>query len=192
MKIIHKIKLTYFWHIIDILSFFFSRIGKLYEQVIGKEYKKEIEKFGLSNSKNILHIGCGVYPITALILAHITSAQIVSIDKNPLVVNFAKKLINKKNLQKKVKIKLGNGQKYEVKEYDAIIVSSCSSPKDKIMENIFKNADLNTKIVVREIEKNLDSVLKIINSNKNIKYQEKIKNISIFNFNWYSFYLIKK
>lgn len=191
MKILHKIRLTYFWHTIDLLSFFFNRIGKLYEQIIGREYKKEIEKFGLLNSKKILHIGCGAYPITALILADLTSAKIVSIDKDPFVVSFARKLIDKRKLQKKIKIELGDGQKYNVKEYDAIIVSSCSSPKNKIMKNIFKNADVNTKIVIREIEKNLDNILNIINSNKNIKYHEKIRNNSVFNFNWYSFYMTK-
>jgi precorrin-6B methylase 2 len=192
MDKIHKIKLTYFWHLIDFLSFFFNRIGSIYENIIGNEYKKEITKFELSNSKKILHIGCGAYPITALILAKITSAKIVSIDKDPIVVKLAQKVVNKKNLQNKINIHLGDGQKYPIKNYDTIIVSSCSSPKNKILDNIFKNANPNTKIIVREIEKNLDNISNVINSNNNINYINKIKNNSIPNFKWYSFYLIKK
>jgi precorrin-6B methylase 2 len=191
MSKIHKIKLTYFWHIIDFLSFFFKRFGLIYEKIIGLEYELEIEKFKLHNSKNILHIGCGAYPITALILAKKTSAKIVSIDKDPFVVNFAKKLINKRKLEKKIDIKIGIGQKYSISNYDTIIISSCSAPKKQILENIFKNAKSNTKIIVREIEKNLDIILDIIDKNKNIELVEKIHNKPILHFNWYSFYLIK-
>jgi precorrin-6B methylase 2 len=192
MGIIHKIKLNYFWYLVDFLSFFFNRFGLIYEKIIGIEYEKEIKKFGLSNSKKVLHIGCGAYPITAIILAKTTSADVVSIDKNPMVVKLAQKVIKKKKLQKKVKIDIGNGEEYSVKKYDTIIISSCSSPKNRILNNIFNNTKLNTKIIIREIQKNLDNIKDIINSNKDVKLIEKIKNFSIPNLKWYSFYLIKK
>lgn len=192
MDKILKIKLNYFWHLIDFLSFFFNRFGLIYEKIIGIEYEKEIKKFNLFDSKNILHIGSGAYPITALVLAKKTSAKIVSIDKDPIAIKFAKKTINKKKLNKKIKVSIGNGEKYPVKNYDTIILSSCSSPKKKILENIFNNADLNTKIIVREIKKNIDDINDIINSNKNIKYINKMKNHSIPNFNWFSIYMVKK
>lgn len=187
-----KIRLNYFWHFIDFLSFYFSRCGQLYEKIIGKEYEIEIDKFNLENSKNILHIGCGAYPITALVLAKKTSANIVSIDKDPIAIKFAKKIISKKKLNKKIKINIGNGEKFPVKNYDTIILSSCSSPKKKILKHIFNNADLNTKIIVREIKRNISDINKIIESNKNIIYKDMIKNHSIPNFNWFSIYLIKK
>jgi len=192
MDKILKIKLNYFWHLIDFLSFFFNRFGLIYEKIIGIEYEKEIKKFKLFDSKRILHIGCGAYPITALVLAKTTSAKIVSIDKDPIAVKLAKKIINKKKLQTKININIGNGENYPIKNYDTIILSSCSSPKRIILEHIFNHADFNTKIVVREIKKNIDNINDIINSNKNIKFIEKINNRSIPNFDWYSIYLVKK
>ena len=192
MDKILKIKLNYFWHLIDFLSFYFNRIGLIYEKIIGKEYEKEINKFNLIDSKNILHIGCGAYPITALVLAKKTTANIVSIDKDPITTKFAKKIINKKKLNKKIKINIGNGEKFPVKSYDTIIVSSCASPKRMILEHIFTNADKETKIIVREIKKNISDVNNIIKSKKNISYIDKIKNHSIPNFNWFSIYLLKK
>lgn len=191
MDKILKIKLNYFWHLIDLLSFLFKRIGLIYEKIIGIEYEKEIKKFKLDKSKKILHIGCGAYPITALVLAKTTSAKIISIDKDPIAVKFANKIINKKNLQKKISIIIGTGQKYPVNNFDTIILSSCASPKEKILEHIFKNANFNTKIIVREIENNIDNINNMINSNKNIKFVDKINNHSIPNFKWHSFYLIK-
>ena len=95
-------------------------------------------------------------------------------------------------MEKKINIDIGNGQKYPAKNYDTIILSSCSSPKRKILEHILKTADINTKIIVREIEKNIDNINDIIKSNKNIKFIDKMNNSSIPNFKWYSFYLVKK
>jgi len=192
MDKILKIKLNYFWHLIDFLSYFFKGFGVIYEKIIGIEYEVEINKFELFNSKRILHIGCGAYPITALILAKKTSAKIVSIDKDPIAIKFSQKIINKKKLQTRININIGNGQNYPVKNYDTIILSSCSSPKSKILEHIFKNADYNTKIVVRDIKKNIEDIDNIIATNKNIEFINKMKNSSILNFNWYSIYLVKK
>ena len=59
------------------------------------------------------------------------------------------------------------------------------------MEHIFNNADKETKIIVREIKKNISDVDNIIKSKKNISYMDKIKNHSIPNFNWFSIYLLK-
>jgi precorrin-6B methylase 2 len=192
MDKILKIKLNYFWHLIDFLSFYFNRIGLIYEKIIGKEYEKEINKFNLIDAKNILHIGCGAYPITALVLAKKTSANIVSIDKDPITIKFSKTIINKKKLNEKIKINIGNGEKFPVKNYDTIILSSCASPKFKILEHIFNNADINTKIIVRDIKRNISEINDIVSSNKNIKYIDKIKNHSIPNFSWFSIYLLKK
>ncbi len=191
MDKIFKIKLNYFWLLIDFLSFFFNRFGILYEKIIGIEYEKEIKKFELIKSKNILHIGCGAYPITALILAKKTSAKIVSIDKDPIAIKFANKVVIKKKLKNKIKIQRGTGQKYPVTNFDTIILSSCSSPKKEILENIFKNANINTKIIVRDILKNINFINDIIISDEHIKFVDKINNGSLPNLKWYSFYLLK-
>ena len=99
MDKIQKIKLNYFWHLIDFLSYYFNRFGLVYEKIIGKEYEKEIDKFKLIKSKNIFHIGCGAYPITALVLEKKTSANIVTIDKDPMAIKFAKNIIKKKTIR---------------------------------------------------------------------------------------------
>jgi precorrin-6B methylase 2 len=192
MDKIQKIKLNYFWHLIDFLSYFFNRFGLIYENIIGKEYEKEIKKFELFDSKNIFHIGCGAYPITALVLEKKTSANIVTIDKDSMAIKFAKKVIKKKKLENRINIDIGNGQKFPVKNYDTIILSSCSSPKEKILKHIFSKANINTKIIVRDVNKNIDNLNDIINSNNNIKLINKINNGSIPYFKWYSIYLKKK
>jgi len=138
------------WTVIDILSCKTPKIGIIYDKFIKKEYLREIKLFELSRSKKILHIGCGPYPITSIMLSDISNGKIVGIDKNPNVTNWAKKMIYKKNLGERINIKCGDGINFPLEGFDTIIISSCSIPKYKIIEHLFENAPCNCKIVVRE------------------------------------------
>ena len=192
MEKIHKIRTNFFWHYADILSCMFEKLGKLYEEIIGKEYKKENEMFDISGAKNILHIGCGAYPITAVILAKVTDAKIVAIDRDSVAVNLARKIINKNDLHNKITIKKGSGIEYPMGEFDTIIVSSCSVPKIEILEHVFKTAKPKSKIIVREMEKRTKSIVDFINSYDNILLMEKMSNHAFPVFKWHSFYLLKE
>lgn len=189
----YKIKKSnLFWKFIDNLSFMNKKIGDIYEKAISKEYEEEIKKFNLKNSKNILHIGCGAYPISAIIFSKIKDSKIVAIDKNKNSVKKAKKIIKEKNLKDKVIIKKGKGEKFSVKEFDTIIVSGCSTPKTEILKNIFENAKKNTRIIVREQGEISNIILEIAENYKDIKIQKKIKNNPFPTSSWESFYILKK
>ena len=125
---------NYYWNIIDNLAYKMDKIAELYENKISKEYEKEYKKFSIQKDSNILHIGCGAYPITAMTLTRMNGAKIVGIDKNPKSVKIARKLILKKNLQDKVTIEQGNGDNYPVDSFDTIIISGCSYPREKILK----------------------------------------------------------
>jgi precorrin-6B methylase 2 len=157
---------------VDLLSFTNKRIGKLYERKIGKEYIREIENFKIINSKNILHIGCGAYPITAIILSSLSNGQITAIDNNIIAVKLARKVIKKENLTKKIDIKNGDGLKFPLDEFDLVIVSGCAYPQEKILEHIFNSVKPQTRIIFREIEGD-----KILLSD----FIKKYNNISILN-----------
>ena len=191
MEKLYTLKTNFFWHFADLLSCTFQRLGKLYEEIIGIEYKKESKMFDISESKNLLHIGSGAYPITAIMLAKITDAEIVAIDRNSVAINLAKKVISKNELYKKITVKRGDGAEYPVESFDTIIISSCSVPKLEILEHIFKTAKPKSKIIVRELEKNVKSLTNLIDSYDNILLMGKMSNHAFPNFKWYSFYLLK-
>jgi ubiquinone/menaquinone biosynthesis C-methylase UbiE len=148
---INRKRANLFWHIVDIYSGLISMFGILYEKNVGKEYQKEIECFKISKSKKILHIGCGAYPISAIILGKIYSSKIVAIDKNQFAVNLAQKVVQKKNLSDKIKVLKANGADFDVNGFDTIIISSCSIPKNVILNNVFRNAKSKCKIIIREL-----------------------------------------
>lgn len=189
-------KIAYcYWNIIDNLAYKMDKIADLYENTISKEYEKEYEKFDIQKDSNILHIGCGAYPITAMTITKINGAKIVGIDKNPRSVKLAKKMIHKKKLQSKVTIEQGDGENYPIDRFDTILVSGCSYPREKILKHIFETAKNNSKIIVREPHKTAKSLIKYIDSYQNIEIVKKIENYSRLlakTSKWHSFCLIKK
>jgi len=76
--IFNKKRTILFWDFVDMLSCKMVKLAELYEKTIGGAYRKERERFVLSKAKNILHIGCGAYPITAMMLAEMDDVKIVT------------------------------------------------------------------------------------------------------------------
>ena len=86
-------RLNIFWNVVDRLSNKSNFIEGFYHKTVGREYRNEIDSFELTKSKKILHIGCGTYPITALILSELNGVKIVTIDHDAKSVETAQKII---------------------------------------------------------------------------------------------------
>jgi precorrin-6B methylase 2 len=185
-------KANIYWKIIDNLSFISKKFAKRYEEDISKEYKDEIKRFKLNNSKNILHIGCGSYPISAITFSKIKDSKVVAIDKNKSAVKKAREIITRKKLNDKIKIKKGDGSSFSIKDFDTIIISGCAIPKTKILKNIFENAKPETKIIVREQNRLSKIILKIAKKYKDIKIVKQMENKPSTKYSWESFYFLKK
>lgn len=183
---------NYFWYYVDKFSCKLIRFAKLYEKTLSKVYVKEGKEFGIHNVKNILHVGCGAYPVSALTLAELNGGSIVGIDSNPKVIKPAIKIIKKKNLEDRVKIKYGNGASYPLDNFDMIVVSGCAAPKIKVVKHIFQTAKPGTKIIVRELYSSKKVFDDLISTYKNIEIIKRIENRPFMTSKWESFYLEKK
>lgn len=188
-----KVISNYFWKFVDLVACKNKIIAEKYERIIGEEYKKEYKTFKILKYHKALHIGCGAYPLTEITLSNIPGKEIVGIDKNPKAVASARNIIQNKKLDKKIKIRHGNGINYSVNGFDIIIISSCSTPKEKILENIFKNAKENCIIIVREINSTINPIMNYINQQNEVTYVKKVQFSTLFliPFFWYAIYLIK-
>jgi len=192
-KLARKIS-NIFWNWVDLSSCKMDKLAELYEILISKEYKKESKLFDISKDDNILHIGCGAYPITAITLAKNNGVKITGIDNNLRAIKLANNLINKKELGEKIKIEQGNGTDYPVEEFDTIIVSGCASPKIEILEHVFGRAKSRTKIIVREMNLAAKPLANFIDSHDDINIINKMKSRPfplIEPLGWHSFYLKK-
>ncbi len=181
-----------FWKYVDYIACKLDKIAKTYENTVGREYKKEIEDFDLKNDKKILHIGCGAYPITAMILAGLENVKIVTIDNSRRSIKCANKVIKKNNLDKKIKVEYGNAIKYPLNGFDTIIISGCSVPKIQVFSHIIKNAKPNSKIIIRDTFLDIESILSKIAPDQEVTIAKKIKNHAFSNSNWTSYCLLKK
>jgi len=181
-----------FWKYVDYIASKMDKIAKAYENTVGKEYRKEIDNFNLKDDKKILHIGCGAYPITALILAEMNNTEIITIDSNHRSIKLANKVIHKKKLEDKIKVEYGDATNYPLNGFDTIIISGCSVPKIQVFSYIIKNAKPNSKIIIRDSFLNIESILSNIAPNQNVKIAKKIKNHAFTNSNWTSYCLLKK
>ncbi len=185
-----KIK-NLFWYIIEKLSSNSNFIEELYEKTVGVEYRKEINKFNLTKSKKILHIGCGSYPITALILAEMNSGMIVAIDHNKKCVKIAKKVLEQKKMNGKISAELGEGLNYPLKGFDTIITSGGVQPNIQVINRILENSDKKCRIIIREAYYK-DKIIKNIMENfDDVELIAKINNHAFKTSDWDSYYLIK-
>lgn len=158
---------------IDIIACKLKSIAKLYDRIVGKEYREEMKKFKLEKSKNILHVGCGSYPITAMTLADMYDAKIVTIDNDEKSIERANKYLDRKKLNGKIKALHGNGINYPLEDFDTIIVSGCSVPIAKALEHAFKNAKSGTKIIARTSLTDVELIIEKLDPPQNITILDK-------------------
>jgi hypothetical protein len=184
-------KSNLFWRFVDILACRMKRVALLYEEIIGVAYREEKEKFVLSNSKKLLHIGGGDYPITAIILSEKNDVNITIIDNNRRAVKAANKVLKKKSLNGKIKALKGDGSNFSLNGFDAIIVSGCSVPKVKVLEHILKDSEPNCKIIIRDSYLNIEKFINNMNPKQNIIIIDKLKFYPFPTSYWYSYYLEK-
>lgn len=184
--------INFFWYLVDRLSSISDFIAELYEKTVGNEYRNERDKFNLSKSKKILHIGCGSYPITALILAEMNGIRIVAIDHNKKCIKIARKVLEQKNMNGKISAELGEGINYPLKGFDTIIASGCSLPKIQVINHILQNSDKKSKIIIRESYYKDKIIKDVIKNFGDVELIKKINNHAFRTSNWESFYITKK
>lgn len=189
---VEKLKTNLFWYCVDILSCKLEIIAKFYERTVGREYIKESNRFNLSKSKNILHIGCGPYPISAMTFAKLNGVKAVTIDTNQKSIKLANKILDKEGFNGRIKANIGNGANYPLDSFDTIIISSCSIPKNEVIEHVLKDSKPKSRIIIRESFSSVKALIEKINTHKDIKIIDEIIARPFPSSKWKSFYLYKE
>lgn len=191
-----KKTLNFYWFIFDMFAYKFKKIGDMYyNKFIGTAYRREYADINISKSQKVLHIGCGVFPLTEMTIVSSTGAQVVGIDRNKKVLPAARDIIARKQINGKIQVVYGNGVNYPVDGFDVIIISSCATPILQILDHVIHDAKDNAMIIIREVETAVRPLLKYLNSQNDITI---IKKIGHYGFpfpgllGWQAFYIIKK
>ncbi len=109
-------------------------------------YKKDI--------KNVLFIGGGPLPVSAILLANNFKYNITILEKDERSYNISKDLINKLKLNKKIKLILKLAEEYnDYDQYDLIylaaMVGNSQKEKDILLNKISMKSNLGSLIIIR-------------------------------------------
>lgn len=157
----------------------FSFLIGLYELYYKKIVRKEIELANITSKDNILCIGGGAIPSTAVELANQTNANVHVIDVDNNAVECAQNVVKKLGLRNKISIAREKGEDIDISSYDVIHIALQVSPKEKVLKHIWNNAKEGNRIIVRIPKKILKPFYSNVSEEFVYKNANCIKNYSL-------------
>lgn len=115
--------------------------------------KNEIKLANIKGRENVLFIGSGPFPITAILLNKLAGCNVDCYEKNKKYVELSKKVISQLRLAGKIRIKAIKGEFFSDNNYSTIIVALLAKPKDKILQILKERISTDTKIICRTSDK---------------------------------------
>ncbi len=110
---------------------------------------KEFSNVDIKDRANVLVIGCGAIPNTLIILGKKKKWNIVGIDKDTNAVEKARELLTRYKLDDHVRVEEGNGLTIDLNEFDLVVVAHGVEPKERILERIAKDTNIDSIIMYR-------------------------------------------
>ncbi|MEM4245466.1 MAG: class I SAM-dependent methyltransferase [Candidatus Nanoarchaeia archaeon] len=121
------------------LEKFLSRhriLAQLYFVFFKKMTLDEFAMIQLPAGASVVHIGCGSFPHTSMLLAQTRGWNITGIDRDRHAVEHAQHIINDHRLSDTIRIVVGDGKDFDVSSFDFIIVSHGIEPKKEVLEHL--------------------------------------------------------
>lgn len=149
--------ISYITKEVEKISSFFPQLIHLYRIYYKDVIEKEIALGEVSREDNILCIGGGPFPSTAIEIAYKTGANVSVVDCDPSAVKCAKRVIKMLKLNNKIKIIEAKGQEIDPSSFSVIHMALQVFPKDEILVNILSKASQGCRILVRSPQEKLKS-----------------------------------
>jgi len=109
----------------------------------------EAEIADIKPEHRILFIGSGPFPISPILFAQLTGAQVDCLDFSKEACETSEKVIEKLVLKDKITVINGDGQSTDLSGHDVVVVALLAQPKVEICANINRSCPKNTPVVVR-------------------------------------------
>ncbi|KYK26900.1 hypothetical protein AYK20_08490 [Thermoplasmatales archaeon SG8-52-1] len=129
----------------------FEIISSNYLNMYQELVDKEIKMAGLSSNDNVLVIGGGSLPITAVLIAMKKKAHIVVIDIDKKAVKEAVNYVKTHHLENKIEIVCADGTNYPTKKFDVIFLTYGLKKKEDIFNSLANNSKKNSRIIFRTV-----------------------------------------
>ncbi len=142
--------LTNFLYIIfEKAGYNIESISKSYIKIYDDLVKDEIRLANITSNDNVLVIGCGSIPSTAVILARETDTQITAIDIDSQATKKAVRYIKNHNLQDNITVKTIFGTDYPIKDFDVIFILYGVKHQSNLFQYLYDGINYNTRVIYR-------------------------------------------
>lgn len=145
---LNKLKLAYYRHREKIWALY----PKLSERIENYYYDliiNEGQAAGIKESNQVLLIGAGATPYTAVTLVKKFGCCVTGIDKDPVAVLLARLYLRRKARGLSIKVKYGNGKNFEPDNFDVAAIALHARPKKNILECMSHSPNSNLRVILR-------------------------------------------
>lgn len=132
-----------------------SLFRKLILSYYSKIVKNEVELCDAQENSNVLCIGGGYFPCTAILFNKFSNASVTVVDNDINAIKSSTKLIKKLGLDNKIHVQFTDGSDVFAEDFDIINLAMQVSPKKAVFDNITQNMKKNSKLLVRTPKKHL-------------------------------------
>ena len=129
----------------------FDLISSSYLNMYQELVDKEIKMAGISSKDQVLVVGGGSLPITAVLIAMKKKSHVVVIDKDKKAVKDAVNYIIAHQLEDKVEIVCADANEYPSNNFDVIFLTYGLKKKEDIFNSLAKNFKNNSRIIFRTV-----------------------------------------
>jgi len=134
-------------------GFLFKLAGDYYQDVV----QNEVMLANITKDDNILCIGGGICPFSAILFQQVTGAKVTVIDNNSCCVNKAREVIGRLGLGESVNVICQDGRSDTLSfaEYTVVHFALQVSPMATVFSHVERQVAPNTKLLVRRPRKHL-------------------------------------
>lgn len=133
--------------------FFQKLILAYYKPIV----KNEVKLANINSNQNVLCIGGGYFPCTAILFHKLSGgATVVVLDNDIDAVNSSKKLVEKLGFSQKVIVKHTDGLESSAQGFDVVHVAMQVSPKEQVFNILHDSMNENSKILIRTPKQHLE------------------------------------
>jgi len=135
------------------IAFKFEKTSSIYLELYDEMVRKELDMIKTATKHDILVIGSGTLPATAVLIAKKTNVKITAIDIDEKAVKKSTEYIKNLNFHKRIDVKQGDGVVFPLKDFDIIFVLYGMRKQREMINHLSKDIKKSTKIILRTILK---------------------------------------
>jgi protein-L-isoaspartate O-methyltransferase len=147
-------------------AYHFDFLASYYLEMYKDLVNDEIGLAKVSSDDQVLVVGCGSIPTTAMLIVMKTNAHVTSIDIDPKAIRNASILIDRLNLGRKLSLDCADGNNYPIRIFDSIFILYGVTEHEKMLRYIHNDMKKNTRIVFRSVIDENKEVLGLKNISK--------------------------